>query len=141
MKVSSYAVARPAYFDRNSASVQNAYSGTVAPHGNTERWSRTIAAGKSGFVENTFAMTLRSAVAAPAADTVCFIQCVTSDTTSGVVTFIQHADNTLRVNRSIVLTTVGLLQAGDIIRAYSYDTSTGGTNDFYLNVKLTLFDK
>jgi len=141
MRVSSFAVARPQYYDRNAASVQNAFSGTVSPHSNTERWSRTIAAGKSGYVETAFALTLRTAAATTVGDAACFIQIVTSDTTSGVVAYIQHADNTLRVNRNIVLTSAGLLQAGDIIRAYSFDTSTGGTNDFYLNVKLTLFDK
>ena len=141
MRVSSYAVARPEYYDRGAASVQSAYSGTVAPHGNTERWSRTIAAGKSGYVETSFALTLRITAATVVGDTACFVQIVTSDAVSGVVAYIQHADNTLRTNRNIVLTSVGLLQASDIIRAYSFDTSTGGTNDFYLNAKLTLFDK
>jgi len=141
MRVSSFAVARPVYYDRNPASVQSVYQADIGPVGNTERFTRTIAAGKSGYIESLYCGAYRSSAAAVLGTVVAFIETVTSDATPAYKAYVIYQSATLTTQTSQSLTSVGLLQAGDIIRGYQFDTSTGGTNSFFLNCKLTLFDK
>jgi len=141
MRVSSYAVARPNYYDRNPASVQSVYQADIAPNGNTERFTRTIAAGKSGYIESLYCGAYRSSAAAVLGTVVAFIETVTSDATPAYKSYIIYSSATLNSQTFQSATSVGLLQAGDIIRGYQFDTSTGGTNSFFMNCKLTLFDK
>ena len=46
MKITSYAVARPQYYDRNAVSTFFSGGGTYAQHATTTRWTTTVAAGK-----------------------------------------------------------------------------------------------
>ena len=64
MKVSSYAVARPNYYDRGATSVIGTYeSANIAPHGATERWTYTVAAGYRLLIENLLLSNYRATTA------------------------------------------------------------------------------
>ena len=51
MRVASLGVSRPAYYDRNAVSTIATYSGTLAQHATTTRWTVTVAAGTKLLVE------------------------------------------------------------------------------------------
>lgn len=51
MKVSSYAVARPAHYDRSATSAIASDATIYAPHGTTTRWTITVASGYKLFLE------------------------------------------------------------------------------------------
>ena len=63
MKVSSYAVARPAYYDRAAVSTSQSYGADTAPHVTTTRFTTTVAAGTKLIVEIAQAFTLTTGVA------------------------------------------------------------------------------
>ena len=46
MKITSYAVARPQYYDRGAVSTFFSYAATLSQHAATTRWTTTVAAGK-----------------------------------------------------------------------------------------------
>jgi hypothetical protein len=54
MKITSYAVARPAYYDRGAVGGKQAYNVDLAPHTYTARWSVTCAANTKMFLESGF---------------------------------------------------------------------------------------
>ena len=63
MKVSSYAVARPADYDRNAVSTIQSYGADTAPHVTTTRFTTTVAAGTKLIVEVALAFTMTTGVA------------------------------------------------------------------------------
>ena len=135
MKVTSYAVARPSYYDRNSSAATATYADTAAPHGETTRWTATIAAGKKQFVEFTRCSVYR--LTAPSTASVYEGRIYVSGTqftgaveTSGVVGTLE----------SVTLTGAITLYPGDIIYAATYDLSTGGTVFFSVGYRSTQFD-
>ena len=63
MKITSYAVARPQYYDRNAVSTFFSGGGTYTQHANTTRWTTTVAAGKKLLIEQgeVFCLTITAA--------------------------------------------------------------------------------
>ena len=135
MKVTSYAVARPAYYDRNSSAATLSFSNSAGPHGATTRWTATIAAGKKEFVEFTRCSVYR--LTAPTVDNVYEARIIVSGVqltgavgTSGVV-------GTLL---AVTLTGAITLYPGDIMLSETYDLSTGGTVYYNIGYRSTQFD-
>lgn len=128
MRVSSFAVARPAWYDRQADSAIGGYEAVaIAPHSNTGRFSLTVAAGKKCYVESSY----------------CGVERTTVATTVGIAYAIAQiystasaAQNTLNQaylytitngaeNRSVVALQAAV-NAGDQLLIYTADSSTGG---------------
>jgi hypothetical protein len=135
MKVTSYAVARPNYYDRNSISTFQTYDATPAPHSQVTRWTTTVAAGKKLVIEQF----------------VVGYYVVTAGTVAGnygsqlyvvgqLLTTVGAATNTVGFN--IYTNQTGLLTvyAGEAIYASTYNYTTGGTISHLANFKGTTFD-
>lgn len=135
MKVTSYAVARPAYYDRGASGVASSYGPlAVAPHAITIRWTSTIAAGFKVLVEHTYQSSQRAVVATVAGNwgSLVITGTNTLQTTAGT-------SNVTGVTATSVITGAITLYAGDTIYSQTYDSSTGGTVYFETNYKGTLF--
>ena len=140
MRVTSYAVARPSYYDRTAVgSTLSFESAPLAPHGTTTRWTTAIAAGKKAYVESGIAFALRSSAAATSGAIYVYHQ-VNSGATSGRITHIGQQITTVGTSLNMLVPTQVTLYAGDQLTGFTADQSTGGTCDFICNAKLTTFD-
>jgi len=141
MKVTSYAVARPAYYDRNASSVIQTDLAVYAPHTATVRVTYTVAAGKKMFIETSSTL----------------LQNSTAPTVAGLATSIVRLQNValqftdpIRSDTltSAVLTTIydksltgqTTLYAGEQALLITANSSTGGTVTHLCAFKATLFD-
>ena len=139
MKVTSYAVARPNYYDRGATSVIQVYeSAAIAPHGVTERWSYTVAAGTKLIVENLVLSNLRVTVAT--ASGAVYAYAIVND---GVAqTRLGHIGgyNTTVGDQTFQMVAWGTtIYGGETIAGTTGDYSTGGTTAFIVDMKATLF--
>lgn len=139
MRVSSFAVARPAYYDRNAASIANIYLQTVAPHASTARWTYTVASGKKLQLENTTIRVIRI-TAATVAGTYATEVTLTIGASTYLVTQSYQTSNVANFTDFRTDQTVMTLYAGEIITGATIDTSTGGTVQYGLWNKGTLYD-
>jgi len=139
MRVSSYAVARPAYYDRNSASNTQEYVATVAPHAGTNRFSYTVASGKKMQLEFALAAMYR-ATAAAAVGQYSAIVFVQVGTNTPRIAYIDSVKNT--VDKTEQTTSLGsvTIYAGESLSGYTSDGSTGGTVQYVIQAKATLYD-
>lgn len=140
MRISSYAVARPAYYDRNATSTLQSYSATVAPHADTTRWTTTIATGKKMSVE-LLQIYQERRTAAVAASQINIQVNVTSGATTALSVFTNElANNTVGARDYRLITNVCTLYAGEVIYVTTTDASTGGTALFLAVMKGTTYD-
>ena len=138
MRVSSFAVARPNYYDRSATSLIKSFSGTVAPHGATTRWTTTISAGLKAFIETTHGYVDRQTVAAPGLNVILWARITSGADTSNIL-FCRSDQSAVGplLDRSIA---GGItLYAGEVFEGLTIDSSTGGTCNFALSSKLTTF--
>ena len=141
MKVTSYAVARPAAFDRNP--VQTVKSVTVysdPPAGFTVRWTYTVPAGKRALITSGTINIQRYTVATVVGQLQYML--AISPLGSGRTGFMGFYDNDNTVNRAL-RATIGqgpLLNAADVVEALTADSCTGGTNNVWISATFTEFD-
>ena len=140
MKLGSLASARPAYYDRNAASLALSYDQAgIAPHAVTTRVTTTVAAGRKTLVESLCLIIVRDAVA-----TVVGNQFLLTYTQSGAIGInIQQAiqrSNTLSSTTAIATAYGITVYAGEQFRVDSADSSTGGSATYTVGVKGTTFD-
>lgn len=139
MRVASLGIARPAFYDRNAASITSTYNTTVAPHVYTARFTYTVASGKKAIIETASGRISRQTAAAPVG--IAYIECASLVGSDFCVhSYVYSIDNTLYVgyyNSSVNQVT---LYAGESLRGATEDGSTGGTIRFYVGFKGTLFD-
>lgn len=138
MKVSSYALGRPNYYDRGATSLIKSYSGVVAPHGATTRWTTTIASGLKAFIETTHGYVDRQTAAAPGLNIVLWARITSGSDTSNLL--FARSDGAAvgpLLDRSVA---GGItLYAGEVFEGLTIDGSTGGTCNWALSSKLTTF--
>jgi len=141
MKVSSFAVARPTYWDRNATSnIQNGNTGAVGPHGEATRWTVTIAAGKKAFVDAASLDTCRYTVSSVAGLYYSAIRFTPSG--GSACTILGHQALNNLVGSSVTLNLGGslLALAGDALTAIDAFDSTGGTINFSQQMHYIVFD-
>ena len=134
MKVTSYAVGRPSYYDRQSSSLVNSYSAILSPHSLTARFTQTVPALQKYMVEFANGYNSRVTVAATASGGgvtitvagVALINIYGTLTTAG-----SNASQQQAVNMIIV--------EGASIIGSTQDGSTGGTLFYDINCKSTVF--
>jgi len=135
------AVARPAWHDRNPIPSWQSYEAAgVAPHGATTRWTYTVPAGKKAIMEYAFLSLTRSGAPTTVGTAFCFLYYQPSGGSSHILYDASLRDATVGNVKEIASPTSLMLNAGDAVRGYTQDTSTGGTIDYILNVKFTEFD-
>jgi len=139
MRVSSFAVARPAYYDRNATSSLGTYNNQIAPHTQTTRVTVTVAAGKKLLLELGNINFYRASVATVAGQV--FIQhAVTSGATTVQLITASYFGNTTNDQTRIAFSGSVTIYAGELYFIDTLDSSTGGTVNFSLNYKGTSFD-
>ena len=134
-------IARPAWYDRNpSIQVKNYSAAGVAPHTSTLRWSYTVPSGKKAFLELADIEVVR----ATAATTVGMVSAGITYTPSGGsevnVIVVEIRTNGVGDRAGKTVGQAFVMSAGDSIKAYTTDTSTGGTIDYTMSAKITEFD-
>ena len=139
MKVTSYAVARPAFYDRNASSAVQSYLQSVSPHGATTRWTNTVASGKKLNVEVTPCRILRG-TAATVSGVIAEEITLTSGASALIMLSNYVTDNTVNIPYLKDSSASYTMYAGESLASSSYDGSTGGTVQFSLVMKGTLFD-
>ena len=141
MKVSSYAVARPVYYDRNSATKGLTYAAAgVAPHATTTRWAYTVPAGKAAYVETLNMMLTRDNAPTVQQLAQVIVYILSSDAVTTIALQIREYTLSTYVFIYASQSNIALLKAGDIIYAATNDPSTGGTHIYTADMKLTQFD-
>lgn len=140
MRVGSFAVARPAYYDRNATSVRNRYNAAVAPAGFTTRWTATVGAGKKAYVDQAVAWINTSTLPTGSGYSRAYVE--TTDGTTGVVVCVAQMFTSTTAYTSDVdkATTSITLYAGFVITSLTADGSTGGTIQYLLDAQYTQFD-
>jgi len=139
MKITSYAVARPQYYDRNAVSTFFSYGATLGPHAPTQRWTTTVAAGKKLLVEQGEGFLL-TVVAAAIPLRVLVQGTITDGTylTSFIAVDIQQSANLSQC--STLVTYPGItVYAGETAYGTTYNGSATGTVAFFVGLKGTTF--
>ncbi len=138
MKVTSYAVARPAYYDRDSTGTSLTATTSAGPHAATARWTFTVGSGKKSYVETVLVRLTGQTAPATAG-----IQAVGIDSfTSGVYCSILYMEQTSSaalpklINQFACMVT---LFPADQLVGYSSDLSIGGTAQYIQMSKVTTF--
>jgi hypothetical protein len=139
MRVSSFAVARPAYYDRNATGSYLTYGAQNTPHALTTRWTTTVATGKKGVIEYARGFTERRVVGGSAGQYSSWVQ-ITSGATTGTLIFANSFNNTLYNQVHIEIASAITLYAGDVFFYQTYDDSASGTIYYQGDAKVTLFD-
>ena len=127
MKITSYAVARPAQYDRNASSNIQGDAAIYAPHGVTSRWTSTVPSGFKLFLEACSVS--QQNITAP---TVAAQASIIIRITSGVLFMdpIRLDILTSAVTTSIFSNQVFgqvTLYAGETMNVFTLNSSTGGT--------------
>lgn len=126
MKVTSYAVSRPAYYDRDATASQGSYdAGGVAPHAATTRVTTTVAAGKKLLVEVLF-LSFRRNTSATVANSVTLATYAVTTLGVGVMPRLDSVSNTLGLQFSQQSQHFTLF-GGERLDINSEDLSTGGS--------------
>lgn len=142
MKVSSFAVARPAWYDRNPATTLLHYAGTIAPAGNTVRYTTTVAAGKLAYLDMlTLVQSRVSVVTSGNPDDYGRLYITPSGGASTMLLENNQGINTIGTGTSNVVASVGTLIAGDLLELYTNSGSVGGSVRISSSIKITTFDR
>lgn len=123
MRISSYAVARPAYYDRNTTTVSGTYFAVVGPHAQTTRWTITNPAGKKLYID-AGALSMHRETA-PAVSTTAFGALQAPAGNSVINLFFDNA--AVGATSNIAMGGSIYVGPGESIIGATYDGSTGGT--------------
>ncbi len=126
MKVTSYALGRPMYYDRNSTVVGGAYYAEVTAHALTTRWTITNTSSQKMFVDSGSISLTRTGVPAGAA-----ISFGTLQSPSGT-SIIMCPMFTATLGQSTVVAMGGSVYVppGGVLEGRTADLSTGGFIQF-----------
>ena len=134
MKVTSYAVGRPAYYDRQSSSLVSGYTGTVAPHGLTVRFTQTVPADQKYMIEFSEGYLGRATAFTTTGASGAFIL-VTGVAVINIFGTLPTTTSSLVQQQAFNMVVV----EGEVITGSTQDYSVGGTVYYEINVKSTVF--
>jgi hypothetical protein len=139
MKVSSFAVARPNYYDRNAAGTSVRYIASgVAPHAQTIRWTVTISSGQKAFAEMVGVRIAPTTVATVFGAAEAGVDTISGGVNSTIIYIQQKMSAALTVLYAAYPLSV-TLYAGDQLVGFTSDGSTGGTALYIVDSKYTTF--
>lgn len=141
MKTGQPIIGRPAWYDRNPTIQEGKYvAASVAPHAQEPRWTYTVPAGKKAFVELAFLRIYRRTAATTVGIWAADIYYQPSGGSSTSHMRISSLDNTVGSEKTLTIGQNMIMLAGDALRGYTEDASTGGTCDYAVIAKITEFD-
>lgn len=140
MRISSYAVARPAYYDRNATTSIASYGGDTAPHAPTTRFTTTVAAGNKLLVEVTEQFLFTSTAAAAAGRVYSQVQITSGGNVVAIGRIDQIQSVTVNSMSNLVLPQAVTVYAGETVTGSTYNGSLGGTVFHNIAYKATLYD-
>jgi len=141
MKASPTVLARPAWYDRNPTSIQKLHADAGrSPHSETERWTYTVPSGKKALIESLYIKIMRATAASSAVLVLAAVQLGLGGGTNYYHWIAALRTNNVGDKDDIIIGQSIILNAGDVLRAISSDSSTGGTVDYYILAKITEFD-
>lgn len=141
MRISSYAVARPAYYDRNSTSLMvNGNANAVGPHAFTTRVTQTCPAGTKYLWEYAYVSIERNTAAA-VSGTIYTIDRVVNAAATDLVSIIATGAAYPTVGGINYISTACSVSVypGEQIQGLTRDDSTGGTVTYVIGNKLTAY--
>ena len=141
MKITSYAVGRPTYYDRNLGhSGVSAYLTGIAPHAEVVRSTLTISASRKGFVDFGSLAMLRESAAATAGIIFSTIIVAPGGVGGQVLVLVPMYTAVLGTTVSQSVSGSMPMVASDVLTMTTRDASTGGTIHFMIYAHVTLFD-
>ena len=141
MKVSSYALARPNYYDRGLTHTALAFSGgLIAPHADTTRATLTIAAGKKAFLDMGSLAAQRDAAATVAGRMYIFLELLPGGAGGVVLLLVPSFSSALGTTTFAAVSGSLSVTAGDVLRLGTGDVATGGSYTYYIYTHTTSFD-
>ena len=139
MKVTSYAVARPAIGDRASTSIVSTTDITVGPHAQTQRQIYTVPANRKALMEFGFSRIVRITNATVPGTVTYFTKLFTA-TSNGVLVFPTNiAIVTGTIYERFTYTQITCF-AAEVVTSFTEDLSTGGTVDYRGTFKFVEYD-
>jgi hypothetical protein len=141
MKLGSLSSARPVYYDRNPTTTSISYvAGSVAPHAETQRAVTTIASGKKAFVDSVSLSSVRTTAATVVSIQYTFAAYGAGGGAGTPFLIRPMFNNTVGAEGIITLGGSVAAFASDTLSLYTQDASTGGTYNYYMYVRILLFD-
>lgn len=140
MRVGSFAVARPSYYDRNATTSIASYGGDTAPHAPTTRFTTTIAAGKKMLVEVTEVYTFTTTAPVTAGRGYSQIQVTSGGNVVCIGRIDQIQSATVNALSNLVLPQSVTVYAGETVTGSTYNGSIGGTLFHNVAYKATMYD-
>jgi len=134
------AVARPEWYDRNPIHRLYGYSGNLAPHSVTTRWTYTVPAGKKAFLELAAVHHIKTAAATTVVNSYSSILITPSGGSLTELIAAQIYTNAVGDKDRAETGHAAVLLAGDIIQFNTYNGDTGGTVWHRGVAKITEFD-
>jgi len=127
---------RAEWFDRNPAlQISGWGSDSVSPHGLTQRFSYTVPSGKKALI-TLMNVSIMRVLAGTTAD----IAQINIQLQAQVIILLEIKSNTIGDGRYVGVGTLSLLNAGQTLTGYTFDSSTGGTIAYWMELSLTTFD-
>jgi hypothetical protein len=140
MKVTSYAVSRPAYYDRTAVGGKQFYNVDLAPHTYTTRWTITCPTGKKTFLEAGFTRLMTNTLPTTAGTAASYIQVSTGAT----IAFYSETGVYMSLTQYQYINdkpTLGCtLYPGDGVNADTYNFATGSSMKHTMALIYTTFD-
>jgi len=127
MRVGSFAVARPAYYDRNATSTLQSYGADLAPHTTTTRFTTTVAAGTKLIVEVAQAFTMTTSAATTAGRGFSQVQVTSGGTSVDLARVDQIQLSTSQAATQQLIPLSLTVYAGETVTGVTFNGSTGGT--------------
>ena len=141
MKVSSYAVARPMYWDRNAVETTSVFSGdNLAPHADTIRFTMTVAASRKTFLDTAFIQIVRTSAYASLGEARVGMFVTPSGGTETCIMRQSIIIATTYVYQQFTMGGSVLMTAGTVLKATTSDGSVGGTVSFQAHGHYIAFD-
>ena len=131
----------PPWYDRTPITVSDVYSATIIPHNETTRLTYAVPAGKSAFLEFIQTASRRSLVASVMGLVRVRISLNLGGVGDKVLIHTQLYNNTLYTIFQRAESVAVFLGTGDTITFKTFDNSIGGSIEYLLSYKLTLFTK
>ncbi len=141
MRVSSYAVARPAFYDRSAVSlVLDGSVNGIAPHGFTTRYTQTCPAASKYVVEIVTNQAYRNSAPTVSGQVFLFTRIVNAASTFAInVNFFVGDMPTAGVLVGTNLPCTVTMYPAEVIASLTQDASTGGTLNYVQSAKITQY--
>ena len=134
------AIARPAYYDRDAFTYAVPFTGTLAPHGVTQRITYSPPQGYAAFIENLLSSMIRVTAAAPAIYALSIWRFTPFFAgVPGPVLYVAQPSNTVYDFKSENIQNTGYMAYGDNLECVTADFSIGGTVLYNETAKFTEF--